>query len=71
MTPRRLQPTRHAAHTLLTAPDFNIVAMRHAGSGRSMADEGRDTAPGGAAPLDGRTDNGAVAASDVSRNPSA
>ncbi|HEX4936830.1 MAG TPA: hypothetical protein VFV33_26795 [Gemmatimonadaceae bacterium] len=28
MTARRLQPTRHAAHTLLTAPDFNVVALR-------------------------------------------
>lgn len=28
MPDRRLQPTRHAAHTLLTAHEFNVVASR-------------------------------------------
>jgi len=59
MTPRRLQPTRHAAHTLLTAPDFSGVASRLASANHVVANErGAPAADNATAPAARRADDG-------------
>ena len=68
MTPRRLQPTRHAAHTLLTAPDLTAVATRRTGTGRTSADDPQGVFTRGDVLAEGRPDAGASDATACNRN---